>query len=177
MFLKLLWVDDPDEALSPTIRRTALYDRSFWRSYDVCPFGIAWRAASSGTGPAILTWAFSPPYFPEGMTIDVAEDGDDRRQPMMFRSLGSAPPIDWSPYKRGQVQHASGLGVVQEITLTVPSWAPPSNALKTIAANCQPGIRFEKGQAYGLTMRIEGLKGRTDLLRALPIDPSGVSIS
>jgi hypothetical protein len=168
MFFELLWIDEPDAALSAAIRRTGLYDRSLWKSVDVCRFGIAWRASSSGTEPTISTWAFSPPYLPKDMTIAVAEDGDDPRQPMMFRSPGSAPPTDWPFEKRGSLQRDAGLGAVSEISLTVPSWAPPSDALKNIAANCQPEILLKQGPAYSLEMRIEGLDGRSDLLLAFP---------
>lgn len=168
MFLELLWVDDPKAARSPTIKRTGLYERASWRSQEVCPFGIAWRTPASGTEPEILTWAFSPPYLPAGMTIDVAEDSDDLRQPMMFRSPGSAPPIDWLPEKRGGLQHGCGLGGVQEITLTIPAWAPPSEALQTIAANCKPALMLAQGETWRLEMRVAGLNGRTDLILKIP---------
>lgn len=169
MFLELLWLNDPDAALSPNIRRTGLYDRSFWRSHDVCPFGIAWRASPSGAEPTIASWAFSPPYLPNGMTIAVAEDGDDPRLPMMFRSPGSLPPTDWAPEMRGEFQHGSALGAVKEIILTMPAWAPQSKALRTIAAECQPHLKLLQGYGWHLEMQIEGLNGRSDLRIAIPI--------
>ncbi len=168
LFLELLWVDDTAAAMSPTIRRTGLYDRSLWRSSDVCRFGIAWRAPSSETGLAIPTWPYAPPYLPEGMAIAVARDGDDPRQPMMFQSPGSAPPSDWPFDRRGQLQRGNGLGAVQEITLTVPTWAPPSDALSMIAASCQPRIALPRESTYSLDLRIEGLEGRADLLLSIP---------
>ena len=168
MFLELLWVDDPNAALSPTIGRTGLYDRSLWRSQDVCPFGIAWRSTASGVEPAISTWAFTAPYLPAGVVIEVAEDSDDVRQPMMFRSPGSAPPIDWPPEKHGGLQHGCGLGGVQEIKLTMPAWAPPSEALKTIAAGSNPPLTLVQGQVWDLEMRIAGLDGRSDMVLSIP---------
>lgn len=168
MFLELLWVDEPDAARSPAIKRTGIYERSLWQSREVCPFGIAWRGALSGAEPPVSTWAFAPPYLPDGMTIAVAEDGDDVRQPMMFRSPGSAPPIDWLPERRGELQHSSGLGAVEEIILTMPAWAPPSGTLKAIAANCQPGLTLTQGNAWHLAMRIEGLEGRSNLVVGIP---------
>ena len=168
MFLELLWIDEPNAAQSPTIRRTGLYERSLWRSREACPFGIAWRGTSLGAEPSISTWAFAPPYLSDGMTIAVADDGDDVRQPMMFRSPSSAPPSDWPPEKRGELQHGSGLGAVQEIILTMPAWAPPSGTLETIAANCQPRLTLRHGDAWHLAMRIEGLEGRSDLVVAIP---------
>ncbi|QMW21623.1 VOC family protein [Sandaracinobacteroides saxicola] len=168
MFLELLWVDDPQAALSPPIRRTGLYDRSLWRTNDACPFGIAWRATTLAAEPAISTWAFSPPYLPDGMAIAVAEDSDDFRQPMMFRSPGSAPPIDWPPERRGDLQHGCGLGAVQEIVLTLPASLGPSDALKTIAADCQPHLTLTRGSAWRLEIRAEGLNGSPGLIIGLP---------
>lgn len=168
MFLELLWIDDPDAALSPMIKRTRLYDRSVWRRRDVCPFGIAWRASRSGAEPTIATWAFSPPYLPKCMTIAVAEDGDDPRLPMMFRSPGSLPPTEWPPERRGELQHRSSLGAIKEIILTMPAWAPRSDALRTIAAECQPHLKLKPGNAWRLEMQIEGLNGRSDLRLEFP---------
>jgi len=168
MFLELLWIDDPNTVVSPTIRRTGLYKRSLWRSQEVCPFGIAWRASNSGAEPAISTWAFCPPYLPNGMTIAVAEDSDDLQQPMMFRSPGSAPPIDWPPEKRGDLQHSGELGAVQEIIFTMPASIPPSEALKTIALACKPCLTLVAGHTWRLEMRIAGLNGRSELIFALP---------
>lgn len=168
MFLELLWVDEPDVARSPAIKRTGLYERSLWRSREACPFGIAWRGTLSGAETPISTWAFAPPYLPDGMTIAVAADGDDVRQPMMFRSPGSTPPSDWPPEKRGELQHGLGLGAVQEIVLTLPAWAPLGETLKTIAANCEPRLTLTQGNAWHLVMRIAGLEGRSDLVVAIP---------
>lgn len=168
MFFELLWFDDPVAARSPAIQRTGLFERSMWRSREVCPFGIAWRGTSPWAEASIPTWLFAPPYLSDGMTIAVAEDGDDVRQPMMFRSLSSAPPIDWPPEKRGKLQHGSGLGAVQEIIFTMPASATPSGTLKAIAANCQPRLTLTHGDAWHLAMWINGLDGRPDLLVATP---------
>ena len=168
MFLELLWVDDPDAALSPMIRRTGLYERSLRQTTEVCPFGIAWRPSPFGAEPAIQTWAFSPPYLPCGMTIAVAEDSDDFRQPMIFRSPGSAPPIEWPHEKRGDLQRGRGLGAVREIVLTMPDSIAPCAALNVIAAECQPSLTLKQGSAWHLQMQIERLDGRPDLVLGLP---------
>jgi hypothetical protein len=168
MFLELLWVDDPEAVTSPNIKRTGLYERSRWRTTHTCPFGIAWRGTFSSDLQPIPTWAYQAPYLPEGMSIAVAVDGDDPQQPMLFRSPGSAAPIDWPHEKRRDLQRPRGLGAVRDISLTLPSSTQPCEALRIIAAQCRPTIRLEHGQAYRLQMRVEGVDGQPDLTIALP---------
>lgn len=162
VFLELLWVDDPEAALSPAISRTRLFERSRWRVQDSCPFGIAWRSGRPSSLPPVPTWSFSPPYLPQGMSISVATDSDDPRQPMLFQSPGSTAPRDWPPEKRGQLQHDNGYGCVRSIALTLPSACTPCEALVTLAEHCSPPITLRQGADYGLEMRIERLDGTAD---------------
>jgi hypothetical protein len=92
MFLELLWIEAPLDALAPAIARTQLEPRSNWRKIGSCPFGIAWRAQGRLDIP---TWAYTPPYLPTGVAIEVAEDSDDPRQPMLFTFPGSTAPAEW----------------------------------------------------------------------------------
>lgn len=168
LFLELLWVDDPDAARSAAIKRAGLYERSLWRTNGACPIGIAWRRSSHHPAMTIPTWAFTPPYLPEGMSIAVAKDSDDARQPMMFESPGSTAPAEWPPEKRGALQHGAGLGVIREISLMMPPASPPSDALKAIVAHCAPSIRLGQASTYGLHVRIASLNQKPDLLLSIP---------
>jgi hypothetical protein len=135
LFLECLWITSPDEAASAPIARTGLYERSQWRTRFTSPFGLAWRDSAANPPSEIPTWPFQPPYLPPGMTIAVATDSDDPRQPMMFKSPGSAPPLSWPPEKRGALQSQAGLTDITSVVLHCPSTAPPSPALLTLAAN------------------------------------------
>ncbi|MBR0555784.1 VOC family protein [Ciceribacter sp. L1K23] len=154
MFLELLWIEDAAEARSSRIVRTGLYERSLWRQTDACPFGIAWRRTLPGPVIDVATWAFSPPYLPEGMSIAVATDSDDPRQPMMFESPGSTAPAEWPPEKRGALQHGAGLTTILDITLTLPTTTPPSAALNTIARHGSPSLTLCPGESYGMRLRV-----------------------
>jgi hypothetical protein len=169
LYLELIWVNDKDAVRSNGIQRTGLYERSLWRTKGTCPFGIAWRKCEGQPASALPTWEFTPPYLPKGMSIKVATDSDDPRQPMMFESPGSSPPIEWPIEKRGNLQHSIGLGAVTEIRLTMPTDAAPSSALKGIAQSDDPPVRIEPIGAYCLHLRIASLISKPDLQIALPL--------
>jgi Glyoxalase-like domain len=171
LFIELLWVDDPVAAQSAPIRRTGIYDRSLWRTNGACPFGIAWRRSAKHPAGTVPTWKYSPPYLPEGLSIPVATAGDDTRQPMMFESPGSLAPVDWPPEQRGSLQHSAGLGGVREIALGMPSTAPPSDALISIATNCTPDIRLFQANTYAMEIRIASINHLHDKHISLPLLP------
>jgi hypothetical protein len=135
IFLECLWITNPADATSAPIARTGLYERSQWRAAGTSPFGLAWRDSPATPAIEIPTWPFQPPYLPPGMTIAVATDSDDPRQPMLFKSPGSSPPHSWPPEKRGALQHQAGLAGITAVKLRWPSTAPPAPALLTLAAN------------------------------------------
>jgi hypothetical protein len=56
--LELLWVHDPEEAMSELISPTRLWERWTNRNDRVCPFGICLRSATgSGNTVAFSSWA------------------------------------------------------------------------------------------------------------------------
>ena len=167
MFLECLFVSNPDDARSGLIARTGLYERSLWRTRATSPFGLAWRQTGAGEPFDIATWPFRPPYLPPGMTIDVATDSDDFRQPMMFRSPGSAPPGAWPPERRGVLQDPARLGRVLSVTLHWPAHAPPAPSLTALAA--QTILELAPGQdAPSLSLFVERRRSSTPLQISLP---------
>ena len=136
---------------------------------------LVWRGDGprQALRPRSPTWEFTPPYLPEGMSIAVATDSDDLRQPMMFESPGSTSPIEWPMEKRGALQHSAGLGAVTEIRLRMPADARPSRALMTLAQSDAPRICIDwyggAPGAYGLRLRIASLVHERDLEIVLPL--------
>jgi hypothetical protein len=169
LFLELMWVNDSNAVRSDAIQRSRFYERSLWRTNGTCPFGIAWRRFTAGLVSAIPTWDFTPPYLPVGMSIPVAIDSDDPRQPMMFESPGSTPPLEWPMEKRESLQHSVGLGAVTEIRLTMPASVPQGNALKMIAQSDAPPVRIDQPGAYRLQLRIASLADNPNLHISLPV--------
>ena len=168
LFLELLWVNDPHAARSEAITRTGLYERSLWRTQGTCPFGIAWRRSQASPALLLPTWEFKPPYLPKGMSIPVATDSDDPRQPLIFESPGSTSPIEWPIEKRGYLQHPAGLGSVAEIRLTMPADSPPSGALASLARTETPPFSIDAPGPYRLRLRIASIKNNLDLQITLP---------
>jgi hypothetical protein len=105
-YLELLWLTDAGEARSETIRRTGLYERS-QRAGGVCPFGVAYRLSKGQSAP-FDTWPYSPPYLPEGMTIQMATYSDDLRLPLVFESPHSVAPSHWPPDRQRGLQQQAG---------------------------------------------------------------------
>lgn len=159
-FLELLWITDPQEAASPAIVRTGLLARSKWLLDGTCPFGIAWR----GGGGAIPTWRFEPPYLPAGLSIPVATDGDDPRQPMMFTFPGTVPPTDWPLERHGKFQHAGGFTVIEGVEISTPSSVGESSALRLLSASMQPKLTLTKGPEFGLKVQIAKRDGTSIVL-------------
>jgi hypothetical protein len=154
-FLELLWLTDAQDARSPLIARTKLWERSQWQVQQTCPYGLGWRGDHSG----IETWPFAPPYLPKGITIPVACDSDDPRLPMMFTFPGSTAPRDWPAERRNFPAHSGGWNRVDSIEITLPASAPESATLDHLAAQMDPKLRITRSTAYGLRVTISNDKG------------------
>jgi hypothetical protein len=154
-FLELLWLTDVQDARSPPIARTRLWERSQWQVQGTCPYGLAWRGDDSGIG----TWPFAPPYLPEGINIPVACESDDPRLPMMFTFPGSTAPIDWSAERRNFPAHPGGWNRLDSIEITLPNTLPQSATLDQLAAQMDPKLRVTKSKAYSLTVTISNDEG------------------
>jgi hypothetical protein len=164
IFLECLWVTDPDEVRSAAIRRTALYERSQWRTLGTSRFGVAWRGAADG----IPTWKFAPPYLPAGMTIDVAVDSDDPLQPMLFRSPGTAAPMEWPAARRGDLQHGAGFGRVLSVMVRWPLRGKPGPALQALAAATILDLSPAEDDAWSVVLEIERGRSQAPLRLELP---------
>ena len=169
MFIECLWVSDVAELRSDAIARTGLYERSQWRTARTSPFGIAWRSTGEGEGFKPAVWAFRPPYLPAGTSIDVSVDGDDPRQPMMFRSPGAVPPVQWPSQRRGNLQRSAGLGRVLGVRLELPRAVAPSPTLAALARTTMLDVRSAAADMPSLTCEVERLDHTTPLVIRLPV--------
>jgi Glyoxalase-like domain len=169
MFLELLWIDDADSVRSERIARTGIYERAQWKTAGTNPFGIAWRDTPSEAPFAPPTWAFKPPYLPAGMHIDVAVDGDDHYQPMMFKSPGAKPPSEWPADKRGALQTPAGLGHVISVQFNAPLNFVPSGTLNAIKAASILKLGVSHDSSFKLTLTVERLNSPQPLVLQLPV--------
>jgi Glyoxalase-like domain len=168
MFLELLWIDDTGSVRSDRIARTGIYERAQWKTAGTNPFGIAWRDMPCEAPFAPPTWAFMPPYLPSGMHIDVAIDGDDHRQPMMFKSPGAKPPSEWPADKRGTLQRGANLSRVISVQLSTPPSFVPSATLKAIEAGSIVKLAVSQSSSFGLTLTVERTNSANPLILKMP---------
>ena len=169
MFLECLWVSDVGELRSELVARTGLYERSQWRTAGTSPFGIAWRTTENDEKFDPKTWAFQPPYLPVGMAIDVSVDGDDPRQPMMFKSPGATPPEQWAPERRRELQKSAGLGRILALRLELPRDIAPSPTLEALAHSTFLDVLSVSSKMPSLTCEIEKLNQDAPLVIRLPV--------
>ncbi len=153
-YLELLWVTDAAALEAPRIRRTRFQERAAWRRNGASPFGVGLR----GDGPLPFeTWAYRPPYLPDGMSLPVAVDSDHPGHPFLFRSPGAAPPIAWSDDRAGRRQTASGLREIIGLSLETPVAAGIPASLRALEALGL--LRVAHGAAHRLTVEITGDQG------------------
>ncbi len=168
MFLELLWIDDVDSVRSDRIARTGIYERAQWKLAGTNPFGLAWRDLIGTVPFTPPTWAFKPPYLPSVMQIDVAVDGDDHRQPMMFKSPGAKPPSEWPADKQGALQRGADLGRVVSVQLSTPPSFAPSDTLKAIEAASILKLWVSKSSSFGMTLTVEQTNSPNPLILKIP---------
>ncbi len=155
LFVELLWLTSKKDAAHPLMSRMGFLARSGLNGSQYCPFGIAWR----GEAIDIPVWAFSPPYLPEGIKIDVAVDSDDPAQPLMFNFPGSTAPVTWSDEKRGKLQHDAGYSTVTNIGLFKPSAVEPSHMLKSFAGRAGITLLDSPENNYAMELTLNRLDG------------------
>jgi hypothetical protein len=171
MFLECIWVSNVGEIQSDVIARTRLYERSQWRNAGTSPFGIAWRTTGNGAVFEPATWEFRPPYLPSGTSIDVCVDSDDPRQPMMFRSPGATPPVQWPHERRRNLQRSAGLGSISATRLELPRTIAVSPALAALSKYTSLEVQPSSSEIPSLTLEVERLDQGTTLTLRLPLCP------
>ena len=120
--LELLYVADADEAQSPLVARTGLWERSQFRANASCPIGIAVRSAANDTLEGLFaTWDYCPPYLPANQVIPVATTSQDVSGPLVFVSPGG-----------GGATEACDPRALTRLELVLPARVRPSEALQSL---------------------------------------------
>jgi Glyoxalase-like domain len=147
-FLELLWLVDEDEARSPLIAPTGLWERCRWQSTAACPFGIAVRT----THPLPFnTWDYRPPYLPPDLSIPIAANSAILQEPLLFRSPSNLPPSALPPEQRPPLDHPCGVQVITSVKMTLPTakLSPEMKVLQSLGL-----IELEYGE-YHLQLEMD----------------------
>jgi hypothetical protein len=165
-YLELLWVRDVEEARSEVARPTRILERWSRRRGGACPFGLVLRPAIDDVyvAPPFRTWRYMPPYLPEGLAIDVAED-----VPLV------EPAIFYLGFQRGRarpggepIDHAPPLTTIACATIAGPLPELLSEAARAVEHTGQ--VAFVRAAEYAVTLAFSGAAGASaDLRPELPL--------
>jgi hypothetical protein len=169
-YLELLWISDPEEARSETTAPTRLFERWRGRASETSPFGIAVRplADSASTPRPFETWAYEPPYLPQGMAIDMAAALPLTEPEMLFQRFARRPDARLGA-AREPVSHPLGVSELSSLSITTTFGEPTSAAARALVRH---GIvEFRTGAAQALELGFDTLRqGRElDLRPRLPL--------
>jgi hypothetical protein len=152
-YVELIWLEEPAEAASPLIAPTGLACRTGGKE-GASRIGICLRP-QDGTALVLPvgTWAYAPPYLPEGVAIPMALNSSTEQEPLLFflpRTLRHRPP---------EPGHGNGAKKITNVGVTVCLAEPPSPELEWLAGSgC---VRVEFGRQESLFIEFDhGSGGR-----------------
>jgi hypothetical protein len=166
--LELVWVCDPAEIQSESIRRTQLWERWSGRAQGASPFSICLRPARPDVeGLPFPAWEYRPPYLPAPWSIHVGE-GVPLAEPMWFY-LGFVGRGGAARGRPQPVQHPVGLREVTRLRVTGPWVDQPSPVAEAVRRT--GAVTFEPGPEHLLEVRFdqEAAGRRTDFRPVLPL--------
>jgi hypothetical protein len=168
-YIELLWVTDPEEAQSATIRPTHLWER--WNARGTaCPFGLCFRPASQDDGSIPFpTREYRPPYLPESWSFHVGTNADVLNEPVLFYLPFGRRPDSLSAPKKQVVDHSAGLGELTRVELMSANADSLSPAFKSLLNTGV--VRRRVGAGHLVELGFDGeSKGRVmDFRPGLPI--------
>jgi len=148
-YLEFVWVHDEQEAASEWVRPLGFIERSRYQPTGASPFGIILRPSQGMADQVRLpfaTWALRPPYLPEPLKLDVAENSADTAEPLLFyMSFGNR--ADSYPRERLQpLEHAAGFKEITGLRMTLPGAQRLSKSLQ--ATERTGAARFVSGPSH-----------------------------
>src|SRR5262249_26341499 len=133
-YLEFLWVHDEQEATNSWVRPLAFVQRCRYQMTGASPFGLIFRP-SSASEPVELpfaTWALHPPYLPEPLKLDVAENSAETREPLLFYISFGRRSEDYPRERRQPLEHVPGFKEITGVRITLRDGQSSSKALTAI---------------------------------------------
>jgi hypothetical protein len=135
-YLELLWVTDPAEAQSATIRPAYLWER--WNARGTaCPFGLCFRPGAQECSIPFPTWEYRPPYLPESWSFHAGTNAGVLNEPILFYLPFSRRSDSASAPRKQVVEHAAGFRELTRVELICPhadGFSPAFEALLSTGA-------------------------------------------
>jgi hypothetical protein len=131
-YLEFIWVHDEQEAASDWVRPLGFIERSHYQQTGASPFGLIFRPRP-GTERAKLPFAtktLRPPYLPEPLKLEVADNYGETGEPMLFYMSFGKRSDEYAPERRQPLAHAAGFKEITGITITLPGAQSVSRSLQ-----------------------------------------------
>ncbi len=133
-YVELLWVHDETEVTSQSVRRTRLWERCHWRDTGACPFGVALRRSTPNAFLPFDTWSYRPQFLPDTVSIDIAVNSDNHREPLLFILPSGGQPIDYPPDRHQPLDHPVGFQMLSDLTISTPDGGTANDSLRSLAS-------------------------------------------
>lgn len=163
-YLELIWMHSEEEAQSPGVADTKVWERAHYTRTGYCPFGLCFR---SDTLIFPEGWHYHPPYLPEGLYINVAPNTSHPSEPMLFElPFSNTAPKDYPPGRQQPLQHEKGFNEITRLTLTLPTTKNVSPSLQKVITHGP--IAVVAGRAYLMELELDGgSEGKTQEFTSL----------
>jgi hypothetical protein len=132
-YLEFVWVHDEQETASEWVRPLGFIERSQYQQTGASPFGLIFRPAPNTAEPVELpfaTWALRPPYLPEPLKLDVAENSVDTTEPLLFHMSFGNRADSYPAERRQPLEHPAGFKEITAVRITLPDAQGSSKALQ-----------------------------------------------
>jgi hypothetical protein len=161
-YLELIWLTDRAIASTAAIRRTHLVERAD-PEHPACSFGIGLRSPAEPVPPAPFeTWAYRPPYLPEGAALQIGTNSGELDEPLLF-------VLPWSRGASWELPaHPNGTRRITRVTV-VSAGGKRSADLEAFSG--MGLVSVEEGEAPFLRLELDdGSRGRQlDLRPSVPL--------
>src|SRR5215471_16231154 len=134
-YLEFVWAHDEQEATDAWVMPFGLVQRCRYHMTGASPFGLIFRPSSPSGEPVELpfaTWALHPPYLPEPLKLDVAENSAETTEPLLFYMSFGRRSDDYPAEGRQPLEHEAGFKEITGVRITLPGGQSSSNALQAI---------------------------------------------
>ena len=168
-YLELLCPADDAALRSELVAPLMLRERICWRDTGACPFGVSLRFLPNPEDTAtVKTWAYAPPYLPEGVSIPIVTPRGSPDEPLVFLSRSPAPvdlPADRQPplIQRGARRRLTGLRIDGH------GLASASAEARAVLADAGVRLQSTSGPHVELEWDGGGEGCRTDFSPVLPL--------
>jgi len=148
-YLEFVWVHDEQEAANEWVRPLGFVERCRYQLTGASPFGLIFRPSWGTVEPVELpfaAWALRPPYLPEPLKLDVAENSTETIEPLLFYMSFGRRSDAYPGERRQPLEHAAGFKEITGLRITLPREKSYS---KTLQATERLGLAsFSSGPSH-----------------------------